>query len=100
MAPGPAISGIASGNAAMWCMCSSTACSASLAARCDPQSEHHLEGDGEQQQPAGDPKRGQRDAELAQQPVADQRRADQDRARDHAGAQRDLAAEGAPTARR
>ena len=93
MAPGPAISGIASGKAAMSCRCSSTACSASLAARSLAEPEHHLEGDREQQQPAGDAERRQCDAELPQQPVADQRRADQDRARDQAGAQRHLAAE-------
>ena len=56
----------------------------------DPQTEHHLEGDRKQQQSAGDPERGDRDAELPQQPVADQRRADQDRAGDQAGAERHL----------
>ena len=40
--------------------------------------------------PAGDAERGQGDAELPQQPVADQRGADQDRAGDQAGAQRHL----------
>ena len=62
--------------------------------------EHHLEGDREQQQPAGDAEGGQRDAELPQQPVADQRRADQDRAGDQAGAQRDLRRERGSTGRR
>ena len=57
------------------------------------QAEHHLEGDREQQKPAGHAKRGQGDAELPQQPVADQRRADQDHGGDQAGAQRHLAAE-------
>ena len=66
----------------------------------EAQAQHHLEGDREQQQAAGDAERGQRDAELPQQPVADQRRADQDRAGDQAGAQRDLAAERWPAGRR
>jgi hypothetical protein len=51
-----------------------------------PQPQNHFGGDREQQQPAGDAKRRQADAELAQQPVADQRCADQDRAGDQAGA--------------
>ena len=57
--------------------------------------EQHLEGDREQQQAAGDAKRGQRDAERAEQPVADQRGADEDGAGDQAGTQRDAAARGA-----
>ena len=55
----------------MSCECSSTACSASWVACC-AQSEHHLEGDGEQQQPAGDAERRQGDAELphSQSPIS------------------------------
>ena len=43
------------------------------------------------QQPAGDPEGRQPDAELPQQPVADQRRPAQDEQGDQAGADRDLA---------
>jgi hypothetical protein len=55
-----------------------------------PQPEHHFEGDGEQQKPARDAERRQRDAKLSQQPVADQRGAEQDRTADQASAQCDL----------
>jgi len=37
----------------------------------DPHAEHHFRRHGEQEQAAGDPKRRQRDAELAQEPVAE-----------------------------
>jgi hypothetical protein len=47
-----------------------------------PNADHHFGGDGKQQQAPGDAKGRQRDAELSQQPVADQGNADQDRARD------------------
>ena len=77
MAPGPAISGIASGNAAMLRMCSSTACSAAFDFTLAAGAVDHLRRDPEQQQPAGDFERRQRDAEPAQQVVADHRRADQ-----------------------
>jgi hypothetical protein len=63
-----------------------------LACPC-PQSEHHLEGDREQQQPAGHANCGRVMPSCRNSQVADQRRADQDRAGDQAGAQRHLPAE-------
>jgi hypothetical protein len=44
----------------------------------DAHSEHHFGCDREQQKSAGDAERRQRDAELAQQPIADQRGAGKD----------------------
>ena len=95
IAPGPAISGMASGNAAMLRTCSSSALLGGLGLTRDAQPEHHFGRDREQQQSAGDAERRKRDRHHAQQPVADQRGAGQDRERDQAGAQRDLTARAA-----
>src|SRR4051795_13288719 len=64
MAPGPAISGIASGKAAtlrMWSCVIATSGGVLLAVAAAL--EHHLEGDPEQEQPAGDAEGRQADAE-------------------------------------
>jgi hypothetical protein len=39
----------------------------------DAHPEHHFRGDGEQQQPAGDPECGERNRQRAQQPIAGKR---------------------------
>ena len=52
--------------------------------------EHHLGRDQKQQQPTGDFKRGRGDTTTVEQGVADERRAEQHRARDQTGALRDL----------
>ncbi len=58
----------------------------------DTHPQHHFGRDREQEKPARDAERRQRDAKLAQQPVADQSGAGQDRACDNGGAQRHVAA--------
>ena len=58
----------------------------------DTHPQHHFGRDREQEKPASDAERRQRDAKLAQQPVADQSGAGQDRAGDNGGAQRHVAA--------
>jgi uncharacterized membrane protein len=55
----------------------------------DADAEHHIRGDREQQQPAGDAKRRQRDRELVQEPAPDQRRAGQNGDGNEAGPKRD-----------
>jgi hypothetical protein len=54
--------------------------------------QYHFGRDREQEKPAGNAERRQRDAKLAQQPVADQRGPGQDRSGDSGGAQRHVAA--------
>ena len=65
MAPGPAISGMASGKAAMLRTRSSSACFGGRDLALDAHAKHHFRGDGKQQQPAGDAEGGQRNAEVA-----------------------------------
>ena len=55
----------------------------------DAHPEHHFGGDREQQQAAGDTECRQRDGELVQEPVSDQRGAGENRGRDETGAKRD-----------
>ena len=57
--------------------------------------EHHFGGDREQQQPAGDAERRERNFQRIEKPIADQRGADQDRSGNDAGAHRDAAASAA-----
>src|SRR5476651_728304 len=82
IAPGPAIRGMAAGSAALIGL----TLSATL--------EHHLEGDGEQQQPAGNPEGGQGDAEFFQQGIAEQRAARQHEEGDDARFPTDLVLDG------
>ena len=56
----------------------------------EARAEHHLGRDQKQQQPAGDFKRGRGDTKTVEQGVADERGAEQHRARDQTGALRDL----------
>ena len=58
----------------------------------DAHAEHHLGCDREQQEPSRDAESRQRDAELTQQPVAEERRAGEKRGRDDRGADRDASA--------
>src|SRR5262245_2725553 len=57
----------------------------------DPNAKNHFGSDREQQQATRDAKRGQADRERAQQPVADQRAAGENRGSDQRGTKRDVA---------
>ena len=85
MAPGPASSGIASGNGGDVAHVLLDRLLGGLAFAAHAHAEHHFGRDREQQQAAGDAERRQRNVQRVEKPIADQRGADEDRAGDDAG---------------